>query len=69
MSDETTADIDGIEYCGDCDPCIGGRRDQCAIFGKPTIGTHVHLDARPDHVRRAEAEMWRENEKPERERI
>ena len=29
----------------------------------------THLDARPDHVRRAEAEMWRENEKQESARI
>jgi len=29
----------------------------------------THLDARPDHVRRAEVEMWRENEKHERARI
>jgi hypothetical protein len=28
-----------------------------------------HLDVRPDHVRRAEAEMWRDNEKQERARI
>ena len=33
------------------------------------IGTHVHLDARPDHVRRAEDEAWREHEKQERARI
>lgn len=23
-----------VEHCGDCDPCLGGRPDQCAIFGK-----------------------------------
>jgi hypothetical protein len=28
-----------------------------------------HLDARPDHVRRAEDAAWRENEKQERARI
>ena len=42
---------------------------------KTTAGATVydarlpHLDARPDHVRRAEAEMWRENEAQERARI
>ena len=33
------------------------------------IGTRTHLDARPDRVRRAEAKMWRENERQERARI
>jgi len=24
--------------CGDCDPCLGGRPDQCAIMGTPNAG-------------------------------
>jgi hypothetical protein len=43
--------------------------DDKRASGPASIGTHVHLDARPDHVRRAEDAAWRENEKQERARI
>lgn len=26
-----------METCGDCDPCIGGRPDQCAVGGYPVL--------------------------------
>ena len=26
-----------IFACGDCDPCLGGRPDQCAVMSKPPI--------------------------------
>ena len=29
----------GIEPCGDCDPCLGGRPDQCAML-PPKIQHH-----------------------------
>jgi len=25
--------LDRVTACGDCDPCLGGRPDQCAIMG------------------------------------
>ncbi len=25
-----------IFACGDCDPCLGGRPDQCAVMSKPS---------------------------------
>jgi hypothetical protein len=36
---------------------------------QPTAATHPHTDARPGHVKRADDEMWREQEKQEKARI
>ena len=29
------AEVLGVDACGDCDPCIGGRPDQCAVSPYP----------------------------------
>lgn len=36
--------IVGWQSCGDCDPCIGGRPDQCAV-GRIPIGPEPEADA------------------------
>ena len=54
------------EACGKPYPACCG----CAALNSSDCPrTLTHLDARPDHVRRAEAEVWRENEAHERARI
>jgi hypothetical protein len=73
MNDETTAD-DDYPVCADCGGnlnqmgrCKAGCTD--AHLERIEAGRLAHLDARPDHVRRAEDAAWRENEKQERARI
>lgn len=31
--DAHICEADALQGCGDCDPCIGGRPDQCAVGG------------------------------------
>lgn len=41
-----------METCGDCDPCIGGRPDQCAVGGYPVF-RDAPAPAVPDAVYQA----------------
>jgi hypothetical protein len=73
MSDDTTAD-DDYPVCSDCGadlPASGRCEWGCTDVHLDRIeaGRLTHLDARPDHVRRAEDAAWREHEKQERARI
>jgi hypothetical protein len=60
--------------CADCGSDLDGE-GRCergctdAHLERIAAGRLRHLDARPDHVRRVDAEVWRENEKQERARI
>jgi len=72
MNDESTANPDPV--CADCGAdlnqmgrCENGCTD--AHLERIEAGRLTHLDARPDHLRRAEGEAWRENEAHERARI
>lgn len=42
--------------CGDCDPCLGGRPDQCALFPKSELAP---VTDRVSEVRRQVAEECR----------
>jgi len=52
-----------LDWCGNA---IGWVPDGTEILANNPL---THLDARPDHVRRAEDAAWREHEKQERARI
>jgi len=52
------AEVLGVDACGDCDPCIGGRPDQCAVSPYPNWLTS--LDACfADIVREMNKQGWK----------
>lgn len=52
-----------LESCGDCDPCVGGRPDQCAISPKPKP-RFIPCDDVPEKDRSCETKWWYDTWRP-----